>query len=810
VKGYLESGDLAEPESLGDENQRSEELLASVTFEIFNFFRQGLLPQHRVLWATLLALKVSTEADPTRQAEIESLFMPKAASQAPQMSTSVSNYLSEDIWAAVFSLQSLPPFANLCVDIDALPDTWHGWFKKDHPEKADLPAGYQHISPLQKILLVRAMRLDRLKYAFADYVERVLGARFAKDNVFSMLQVYRQSSPTTPVLFLTFEGFDLIKELDSIVRRRYSVPSAERIATLSMGQGQENAAEQLIDRGTRSGVWVLLQNVHVVPEWLDHIVRKMAEFEYAHPDFRLFLTADPGSMTNPARLPLEIVENSVKISFEPPSSLKMMLSKTWTDFEGSSFEEEVDEAIVQIIFRLCLFHSVVTHRASFGTIGWNSAYAFNASDLMHSADTLKAMIDNEVLPSFFNELQYLLSKVLYGGHITNEWDQRICDAYVEFIFGEHTFSSEQTMNTVPLNKCADLEDYDQLVETVSEAQLQLFLGMNKNASIQLLRQDTDELISALRAASGPPDTISLDTKASSAHDTLLELSDQLPINFAIKDIEEKACDHPGPFNNLIVQECERMNCLLVCIRQSLALLKKALDGTINMSHEMESLLQSLQAHTIPVAWAKLSHESARSLGPWFIDLLHRIEHLNRWTDEMRMPLSIWISGLFNPQALLTAIRQSNAAEAKTTLDQICVVIRPTGLDWDLQEPATTGVYVHGMYLDGAAWEKVAGNLTDQTPGELYPRLPVMLITTVGTDSETSPDDLECPVFYTSRRGFHAVCTVQLRKPADPLPETSFVSVKGSSVARVEKSNDLSCQHNKYKWAMLGIAALLSV
>lgn len=45
-----------------------------------------------------------------------------------------------------------------------------------------------------------------------------------------------------------------------------------------------------------------------------------------------------------------------------------------------------------------------------------------------------------------------------------------------------------------------------------------------------------------------------------------------------------------------------------------------------------------------------------SLSAWFQDVLRRYEQLAAWTSgHLATPNSVWLSGLFNPKAFLTAV-----------------------------------------------------------------------------------------------------------------------------------------------------------
>jgi dynein heavy chain len=50
----------------------------------------------------------------------------------------------------------------------------------------------------------------------------------------------------------------------------------------------------------------------------------------------------------------------------------------------------------------------------------------------------------------------------------------------------------------------------------------------------------------------------------------------------------------------------------------------------------------------------------KELNPWFDDMLARVEQLVDYSDELIPPISLWISGLFNPMSYMTAIKQFTA------------------------------------------------------------------------------------------------------------------------------------------------------
>ena len=57
--------------------------------------------------------------------------------------------------------------------------------------------------------------------------------------------------------------------------------------------------------------------------------------------------------------------------------------------------------------------------------GWNKSYPFNTGDLVISMNVLYNYLEaSNRIP--WEDLRYLFGEIMYGGHITDDWDRRLC------------------------------------------------------------------------------------------------------------------------------------------------------------------------------------------------------------------------------------------------------------------------------------------------------------------------------------------------------------------------------------------------
>jgi len=215
-----------------------------------------------------------------------------------------------------------------------------------------------------------------------------------------------------------------------------------------------------------------------------------------------------------------------------------------------------------------------------------------------------------------------------------------------------------------------------------------------------------------------------------------------------------------------------MNTLIFTIRSSLTDLDMGLKGQLNITDDMDMLSHKMFLNLQPDLWVKYAYFSLKSLPAWFDDLLLRIKQLEDYAEELIAPISLWISGLFNPMSYLTSIMQVTARRDNLALDDMTLktTVLNTRDPAEMAEAAENGAYVHGFFLQGACWElgrgAEQGNLTEMIPKELYPELPVMHVTAINRKDQVSAGFYDCPVYVTSMRGGTFVFTAKLKMESD--------------------------------------------
>jgi dynein heavy chain, axonemal len=115
---------------------------------------------------------------------------------------------------------------------------------------------------------------------------------------------------------------------------------------------------------------------------------------------------------------------------------------------------------------------------------------------------------------------------------------------------------------------------------------------------------------------------------------------------------------------------------------------------------------------VPVLWKAKSFPSLKPLASYTTDLLQRLSMLQGWY-EIGQPPVFWLPGFFFTPSFTTAALQNFARRRKLPIDVVGFDFVAMGTDLSkLEKPPEEGVYVHGMFLEGCAWDATRQRLSE--------------------------------------------------------------------------------------------------
>ncbi len=217
---------------------------------------------------------------------------------------SIAGVTEDRLEAATALSKALPSFRSLQAAIDGLEGeaTFHEWLHSTLPENAvpklwaaeEGGGGNEELTAvgrtMNELLVIHAFRPDRVVAMVGRVVDAVFGAQFLHMVATEYdlgHAVERLIKANTPILMCSVPGYDASGRVDDL-----AAELNRSITSIAIGSAEGfSQADKAINAAAKSGKWVMLKNVHLAPQWLVQLEKKL-HAQTPNPSFRLFLTLE--------------------------------------------------------------------------------------------------------------------------------------------------------------------------------------------------------------------------------------------------------------------------------------------------------------------------------------------------------------------------------------------------------------------------------------------------------------------------------------------------------------------------------------
>ncbi|KPI98422.1 Dynein heavy chain, cytoplasmic [Papilio xuthus] len=629
-----------------------------------------------------------------------------------------------------------------------------------------------------------AFRPDRVIAAATQLVGAVLGGGFmarAETELELAAITDTQLNATTPALLCSVPGYDASGRVDDM-----ATELNKPLSSIAIGSAEGfNQAERAINTACKTGRWVMLKNVHLAPVWLVQLEKKLHSLQ-PHPNFRLFLTTEISP-----KLPVNLLRAGRVVVFEPPPGIRANLLRTFATVPAARMMKAPSER-ARLYFLLAWFHGIVQERLRYVPLGWAKYYEFNESDLRVACDTLDTWIDAtamgrtnlppEKVP--WEALVTLLSQCIYGGKIDNLFDQRLLHSFLCKLFTPKSFEADfalvanvdgatgnQRHITMPDGNRRD--HFLKWIEDLSDRQTPSWLGLPNNAEKVLLTTQGSDLVSKLlkmqqledeeelayNAAQDDPNAIVvvgdgrpawMKTLHQTASAWLQLLPKELPtLRRTVENIKD-------PLYRFFEREVAAGAALLQQVLHDLRAVISICQGEMKQTNETRSMVGALVRGILPASWRRYAVARGCTVQQWAGDFASRVQQLAAVSEAVAergakrlQSIPIWLGGLLNPEAYITATRQCVAQANSWSLEELHLQVTIPDPGTPTENAQTEWSFsVTGLKLQGAT---VKGNRLLLT-NTIMVDLPLTVLTWVrGPEEPVNGQTLTLPVYLNSAR-----------------------------------------------------------
>ncbi|MCO5549488.1 hypothetical protein L7F22_002959 [Adiantum nelumboides] len=365
----------------------------------------------------------------------------------------------------------------------------------------------------------------------------------------------------------------------------------------------------------------------------------------------------------------------------------------------------------------------------------------------------------ELLECHVNDCNSAAGEITYGGRVIDDLDRRCLMSTLRRFYNPdvlsdtYCFTPSKIYISQPEGRYISYVEY---IKSLPSAEGPDVFGMHENANLTFQLNESSKILSMV-ASIQPRETSGGEGKSSDQ--IVAEVADEIlrGLPGILKDVEGKSTSVLGPDGQIsplsvvLMQECDRFNRLLNVIKLTLQELQRAIKGLVVMSSELENMFTSFLKNQVPTLWTAVSYPSLKPLSSWVKDFHKRIDFMCSWIKNGE-PKCFWLPGFFFPQGFMTGALQLHARKYQIPIDTLTFGFRV--LDLENEEDVTSapadGIYVSGLFLDGARWDRDLRCLAEAFPGEMYSKLPIVHFIPI-VNYKPPADEYQCPLYKTHVR-----------------------------------------------------------
>ena len=357
-------------------------------------------------------------------------------------------WLSDNAWGELLRMTELVTVAargDVPSDVAADPTRWKVLYDSPEPQDEALPSPFDEVfSPLQRMLVLRAFRPDKVVPAITEYVGKEMGAAYVDPLPFDLDACFADSDAGTPLVFILSPGSDpmanLLKFAESKTRKKEGAkpddpkrPRASRRFRSAKARAHSRcgASKPAPKKGTG-----LCSRTATSPSRSCPSSSSSASFASSARTSTRFQAL--AHVLPEPHLPCvhsrELGEDDQRGAERFESRLGAHVRVGPAERLGVFRDVHERRDVEKDGFRPGVLPQFrAGERAKYGAIGFNIPYQFNENDLRISIRQLKMFLD-EYDETPYETLRYTCGECNYGGKVTDGHDRITVDRILKLFY----------------------------------------------------------------------------------------------------------------------------------------------------------------------------------------------------------------------------------------------------------------------------------------------------------------------------------------------------------------------------------------
>ncbi|MBN3318102.1 DYH6 protein, partial [Atractosteus spatula] len=820
-------------------------LVDRLTYNIFCYIGRYMLERDQMVYTLLLAFEIESGLGHISPGMIEFVLSPDLCaslmeatkakpSETRQTAKNPFEWMTEEQFKNVQILGTYYSWFHDLFDRmfkDGKEMTWKALCDSDQPEnraKVKGPEGLSSLTALQRLLVVRAIRSDRLIQAASLFIGSTLGKKYVTEIPSDLQRCVQQTTAQTPVLLLYSSEAEEPRRLVLELGSQRSCKT-EVVFVSEDSASEERRIKDVIENGQSKGSWVLLENIHNSMHLMTSIESLIHLNKIPNKQFRLWISAQANTS-----IPVRLMHVSLRIVVDTPKNMKDAMLRCLQQVGPDTLRSCSRAEWPALIHNLCYLHCAVRLRSTAGgTAGWNfrRAMMFGVQEFRDALQVLREEFRDgstsdvgEGRSVSWTGIRYLLTNVIYGKNITDDCDKRSLASLVDLWISSTATKKDNDMTKLRYRIPAAFFDPDvplegllQALDSVPRHALDVPEGTSLHSAPGLHFGDEQYAYQWLKTLYKSlsfhhqqhslavqrhcRDFLMKSRKEEEVWEICCNIQAKIPKGWSKDFINERLKKIGGntPFNLFLKKELNHLMELLSEVKRNLQAIRQSTEGPLRLGGTLSvtelSVAADLFRQRVPTHWSSLEGQDTPpehwATATWVRDLQQRVLHFEKILQlgQEKMP-TYWLGAFKNPKGLLGVFRQQSIqqhAEQTGFIEPMDLHTVITQRDKDhIRDPPQEGVFVYGLHVWGVSWHKTEAELLDAPPKHGPVALPVIHLRFLPKsekaglgDAARAADSYQCPVYGSSAGPRGPVLHLQVYKENIPAARWALRGMKAT-------------------------------
>lgn len=221
--------------SQAEKSDELEERLGFLNDEFLDLlFRQvciSLFEKDKLIFSFMLCIKLM-QLDKSLEASELNFLLTGGVALGEDYGEVPADWINEKMWGELNRLSALSTMRTFLPYFTKNLEVYKQLYSHSNPEQWEFPADATMLNGFRKLLVMRALRPDKLVPSVSKFIVDFIGEKFVKPPTFELANIYLESRSVTPLIFVLSPGSDPLKAL-----LKFAETKNKRPDPISLGQG---------------------------------------------------------------------------------------------------------------------------------------------------------------------------------------------------------------------------------------------------------------------------------------------------------------------------------------------------------------------------------------------------------------------------------------------------------------------------------------------------------------------------------------------------------------------------------------------